>query len=162
MTLADQLRRPRLSGWHLVTQRDVDAFAENTGDRQWIHVDPARAARGPFGGPVAHGLYTLSLAPALLAQAWPLERFDAVINYGFDRVRFPAPVPVGSHVRMAVTMGDARAVPGGAHVHLDLAFERREAAKPVCVALWALRLYGAVAHPLPTGETPAMPAVADA
>jgi acyl dehydratase len=142
MTLAEHLRQTSASGWHLVMQDDVDAFAETTGDHQWIHVDPERAARGPFGAPVAHGLYTLSLAPALLAKIWPLDGFDAVINYGFDRIRFPAPLPVGSHVRMAATMLDASAVPGGSQVRLELAFERRGEVKPVCVAVWALRLYG--------------------
>lgn len=141
-SLADQLRQRRTSTWQLVTQDDIDAFAHATGDYQWIHVDPERAARGPFGSTIAHGLYTLSLAPALLADIWPLDAFDAVINYGFDRVRFPAPLPVGSHIRMVASMRDASSVANGSHVLLDLGFERRGADKPVCVAVWALRLYG--------------------
>jgi acyl dehydratase len=141
-TLADELRQRRTSTWQLVTQDDIDAFANATGDYQWIHVNPERAARGPFGTTIAHGLYTLSLAPALLADIWPLDAFDAVINYGFDRVRFPAPLPVGSHVRMAASMRDASSVANGSHVCLDLSFERRGADKPVCAAVWVLRLYG--------------------
>jgi acyl dehydratase len=140
--LADELRQRRTSGWQLVTQDDIDAFADATGDHQWIHVDPERAARGPFGTTIAHGLYTLSLAPALLADIWPLDAFDAVINYGFDRVRFPAPLPVGSQVRMAASLGEASSVAGGSHVLVDLAFEHRGADKPVCAAVWVLRLYG--------------------
>jgi acyl dehydratase len=141
-TLADELRQRRTSTWQLVTQDDIDAFANATGDYQWIHVNPERAARGPFGTTIAHGLYTLSLAPALLTNVWPLDAFDAVINYGFDRVRFPAPLPVGSHVRMAASMRDARSVANGSQVCLDLSFERQGADKPVCAAIWVLRLYG--------------------
>jgi acyl dehydratase len=141
-TFADELRERRTTDWQLVTQDDIDAFARATGDHQWIHVDPERAALGPFGTTIAHGLYTLSLAPALLAELWPLDAFDAVINYGFDRVRFPAPLPVGSHLRMAASLRDASSVANGSHVLVDLSFERQGADKPVCVAVWVLRLYG--------------------
>jgi acyl dehydratase len=142
MTLADELRERRTTDWQLVTQDDVDAFADATGDHQWIHVDPERAARGPFGTTIAHGLYTLSLAPALLADIWPLDAFDAVINYGFDRIRFPAPLLVGSQIRMAASLRDASSVANGTQVLVDLSFERRGADKPVCAAAWVLRLYG--------------------
>jgi acyl dehydratase len=142
MALADELRERRTTDWQLVTQDDIDAFAHATGDRQWIHLDPERAALGPFGATVAHGLYTLSLAPALLADLWPLDTFDAVINYGFDRVRFPAPLPVGSEVRMTASLREATSVANGSHVLVDLSFERRGTDKPVCVAVWVLRLYG--------------------
>jgi acyl dehydratase len=142
MTLADELRQRRTSDWQLVTQDDIDAFADATGDHQWIHVDPERAALGPFGTTIAHGLYTLSLAPALLAEIWPLDTFDAVINYGFDRVRFPAPLPVGSELRMAASLREATSAGNGTHVLVDLVFERRGADKPVCAAVWVLRLYG--------------------
>jgi acyl dehydratase len=142
ITLADELRRQRTSDWQLVTQDDIDAFADATGDHQWIHVDPRRAAEGPFGTTIAHGLYTLSLAPALLAEIWPLGTFDAVINYGFERIRFPAPLPVGSQIRMTASLRDASSVANGSHVYVDLAFERLGADKPVCVAVWVLRLYG--------------------
>jgi acyl dehydratase len=142
MTLADELRERRTTDWQLVRQDDIDAFAHATGDHQWIHVDPERAARGPFGTTIAHGLYTLSLAPELLADIWPLDAFDAVVNYGFDRVRFPAPLPVGSHLRMAASLREASSVANGSHVLVDLSFERRGTDKPVCVAVWVLRLYG--------------------
>jgi acyl dehydratase len=153
MTLADELSQRRTSTWQLVTQDDIDAFANATGDYQWIHVNPERAARGPFGTTIAHGLYTLSLAPVLLADIWPLDAFDAVINYGFERVRFPAPLPVGSHVRMAASMRDASSVANGSHVLLDLTFERRGADKPVCAAVWVLCLYGDQARLLAPGTT---------
>lgn len=141
-TLAHELRQRRTSDWQLVTQDDIDAFADATGDHQWIHVDPERAAHGPFGSTIAHGLYTLSIAPELLAGIWPLDAFDAVLNYGFDRIRFPAPLPVGSDVRLAASMRDASSIPNGSQVLVDVALERRGAEKPVCVAVWVLRLFG--------------------
>jgi acyl dehydratase len=147
-TLADELREQRTTDWQLVTQDDIDAFAHATGDHQWIHVDPERAALGPFGTTIAHGLYTLSLAPALLADLWPLDAFDAVINYGFDRVRFPAPLPVGSQVRMTASLREATSVANGSHALVDLSFECLGADKPVCVAVWVLRLYGEQARDL--------------
>jgi acyl dehydratase len=156
MTPSDELRQRRTTDWRLVTQDDVDAFAGATGDHQWIHVDPERAARGPFGTTVAHGLYTLSLAPVMLAEIWPLDAFDAVLNYGFDRVRFPAPLPVGSQLRMAASLRDASSVAGGSQVLVDLRFERRGAEKPVCAAVWVLRLYGEEARRLvPEAMAPA-------
>jgi acyl dehydratase len=158
MTLSDELRQRRTTEWQAVSQGDIDAFANATGDRQWIHVDPARAADGPFGTTIAHGLYTLSRAPELLGEIWPLDSFDAVINYGFDKVRFPAPLPVDSQLRMTASLGDASSVAGGCHVLVDLSFERRGADKPVCVAVWALRLYGEQALLL-VPETPE-PAIA--
>src|SRR3982751_45968 len=88
--------------WHEITQERVDLFAESTGDHQWIHVDPERAKDGPFGGTIAHGFLTLSLAPALLGEVLAVPGATFVVNYGLNRVRFPAPVPVGSKVRMAV------------------------------------------------------------
>src|SRR4051794_32213293 len=88
------------SEWHEVTQDAIDAFADVTGDHQWIHVDPERAKDTPFGGTIAHGYYTLSLAPMLTAQVLSLEGFAFALNYGLNRVRFPAPLPVGSRVRV--------------------------------------------------------------
>jgi acyl dehydratase len=122
------------SEWRLVTQEDVDAFAEVTGDRQWIHIDPVRAATGPFGGPIAHGYYTLSLAPALLAELIGFERFAAAINYGLDKLRFPAPLRVGDSVRMRAAIAGIEEFPGGATLRVELTFERSGAGKPVCVA----------------------------
>ena len=130
------------SAWHEVTQQQVGLFADATGDHQWIHVDPARAAAGPFGGTVAHGFLTLSLAPLLVAEV--LEGADAsvTINYGLNRVRFPAPLPVGSRVRADVTCAAVDDVPGGLQATFTVAFEREGGGKPVCVADLLLR-YGA-------------------
>src|SRR5688500_13518811 len=88
------------SGWHLVTQDAVDRFAEVTGDHQWIHTDPERAAESYFGGTIAHGYYTLSLAPKLFDEVFTPTGISHGINYGLDRVRFPSPLPVGSRVRL--------------------------------------------------------------
>jgi acyl dehydratase len=89
------------SEWHNVTQKDIDAFADVTGDHQWIHVDPERAKDTPFGGTIAHGYYTLSLAPRFTEQVLSLDGFAFAINYGLNKVRFPAPLPVGGRVRMS-------------------------------------------------------------
>ena len=96
------------SDWHEVTQDDVDTFADVTGDHQWIHVDHERARETPFGGTIAHGYYTLSLAPSLTEQIFALEGFAFAVNYGLNRVRFPAPLPVGSRVRMHAKLKSAR------------------------------------------------------
>src|SRR5437763_1938199 len=92
------------SSWHLVTQEEIDAFADITGDHQWIHVDVERAKASPFGGTIAHGYYTLSLAPRVLDEVWDLQGFAFGLNYGLNRVRFPAPLPVGSRVRGTVRL----------------------------------------------------------
>jgi acyl dehydratase len=117
-----------------VTQEAVNAFAELTGDRQWIHTDPDRAAAGPFGGTVAHGYFTLSLAPALLAQILSFDGFVMGVNYGLDKLRFPAPLPVGDRVRMVARLDRVEDVPGGATLSATLTFERTGGDKPVCVA----------------------------
>jgi acyl dehydratase len=130
-----------LSDYHLVTQAAIDAFAEATGDRQWIHTDPARAKAGPFGGTIAHGYYTLALAPVLLAEIVPLDHFAMTVNYGLDRVRFPAPLAVGERVRMRVALDAVDHVPGGAQLSITLTFEREAGGKPVCVAQALYRIY---------------------
>jgi long-chain acyl-CoA synthetase len=122
------------SDWHLVTQDAVDAFAEATGDHQWIHTDRERAARSPFGGTVAHGYYTLALAPTLLAELLPLDDYGMAVNYGLDKLRFPAPLPVGERVRMHARLDDVQLTNGSATLALDLTFEREGGTKPVCVA----------------------------
>lgn len=127
------------SPWHEVTQEQVNMFADATGDRQWIHVDPQRAAAGPFGGPVAHGFLTLSLAPLLVAEVLEVADASVTINYGLNRVRFPAPLPVGSRVRADVTCAAVEEVPGGLQVTLAVTFEREGGTKPVCVAEWLVR-----------------------
>lgn len=130
-----------VSAWHEVTQERVDAFAEVTGDRQWIHVDRERAARSPFGGTIAHGYLTLSLGPALTAEVLGLDGFAYGVNYGLDRVRFPAPLPVGSRVRMRAALTAVEDVPGGVQITITQTFEREGGDKPVCVAESLGRLY---------------------
>ena len=122
------------SDWIDIDQARVDAFAEATEDRQWIHVDPARAAAGPFGAPIAHGFLTLSLMPALLASTFAIDDVRMGINYGVNRVRFPAPVLVGSRLRAHLKLLAFEALPGGAQVTLEATVEREGSAKPVCVA----------------------------
>src|SRR3954470_6095507 len=101
------------SSWHEITQEQVNQFADATGDHQWIHVDPERAAReSPFGGPVAHGYLTLSLLPSLMPQIVEITGFRMGVNYGTDKVRFPAPVPVGSRVRAGATLDSATPIDG--------------------------------------------------
>ena len=130
-----------VSEWHDVTQSDIDAFAEATGDHQWIHVDPERAAQTPFGSTIAHGLYTLSLGPVLTEQAFSLEGIAFGLNYGYDRVRFPSPLPVDSRVRMRATLTSVDDVPGGIQMKVTQTFEREGGEKPVCVAEQLVRLY---------------------
>ena len=130
-----------VSDYETVTQDVVDAFADATGDRQWIHTDPVRAAASPFGGTIAHGYLVLSLAPALLDQVLPLGIYSMVINYGLDKVRFTAPLPVGASVRMRVALDAFEAVPGGSALSLTFTFERPSGGKPVCVAQAIYRVY---------------------
>jgi acyl dehydratase len=146
ITGLDELRRSEgetlgTSDWHEVTQDAIDAFADVTGDHQWIHVDPERARDTPFGGTIAHGYYTLSLAPMLTAQVMSLEGFAFAINYGLNKVRFPAPLPVGSRVRATVRLASLEDVPGGAQISLELTFEVEGGGKPVCVAETVARVY---------------------
>jgi acyl dehydratase len=101
------------SAWHAVDQDRIDLFARATSDFQWIHVDPLRAAEGPFGGTIAHGYLTLSLLPLLMAEVVDFANVTMTINYGVNRVRFPAPVPSGSQVRASVALTEAAAVGGG-------------------------------------------------
>ncbi len=130
------------SGWHEVTQAAIDAFADVTGDHQWIHVDPERAKETPFGGTIAHGLYTLSLGPQFSYAMFEIANVAFGINYGYDRVRFPAPLPVGSRVRMRATLTAADDIPGGVQMTVTQTFEREGGDKPVCVAESVARVYG--------------------
>jgi acyl dehydratase len=134
-------RRLDPSSWLDVPQDRVDQFAAATGDHQWIHVDPQRAASGLFGGTVAHGYLTLSLTPVVLTEILEVHGFSLVVNYGCDRVRFPAPLPVGSRVRASAVVDDVREVDGGVQVAVTLTFETETAAKPVCVAAILIRYY---------------------
>jgi acyl dehydratase len=129
------------SDWVAVTQEAVDAFADVTGDHQWIHTDPQLAAASPFGGTIAHGYFTLSLAPALLQYVLPLDGFALAVNYGLDRLRFPAPLLVGDKVRMSVALEAVEPVAGGAALSLLLTFETAGGGKPVCVASAIYRVY---------------------
>ena len=130
-----------VSDWLLVSQQKIDAFAEVTGDDQWIHVDPERAKQSPFGGTIAHGYFTLSLAPRFSYDMFKFEGFAFGINYGLNRVRFPAPLPVGQRVRMRAVLKAVEDIPGGAQITTELTFEREGAEKPVCVAESLSRVY---------------------
>jgi acyl dehydratase len=120
--------------WTKVTQEQVDRFADATGDHQWIHTDPERAASGPFGGTIAHGFLTLSLTPKVVADVLQIGDMQAALNYGLNKVRFPAPVPVGSNVRAALGIASAQQKPSGIEVVFNVRFESDAATKPVCVA----------------------------
>ena len=130
-----------VSDWHLVTQEAIDEFAEVTGDDQWIHVDVERARESPFGGTIAHGYYTLSLAPRFSYDMFKFEGFTFGVNYGLNKVRFPAPMPVGGKVRMRAVLQAVDEVPGGAQITTELTFEREGGDKPVCVAESLARVY---------------------
>ena len=124
-----------------ITQEQVNLFADATGDHQWIHVDPERAKSGPFGGPIAHGYLTLSLAPALLPQILVVNGISMGVNYGCEKVRFPSPVPVGSKLRAGAELKAVDDVAGGAQVTMDVTFEVEGAPKPSCVATVVYRYY---------------------
>jgi acyl dehydratase len=129
------------SEWQTITQERVDLFADATDDHQWIHVDPEAAKAGPFGGPIAHGYLTLSLAPVLLNKVLVINGMTFGINYGTNKVRFPSPVPVGAELRMGVTVASAEDVGGGVQVVFDLVFEVKDARKPACVAQVVYRYF---------------------
>src|SRR5689334_25310173 len=113
-----------VSEWHEVTQERVNAFAESTEDFQWIHVDEERAKDTPFGGTIAHGLYTLSLGPKFSYSMFSMEGVAFGVNYGYEKVRFPSPLPVDSKVRMRATLAEVTDVPGGAQFRVTQTFER--------------------------------------
>ena len=123
-----------VSDWHDVTQERIDAFAEATGDHQWIHVDPERAKDGPFGQTIAHGYLTMSLGPVLLPQVLTITGFSMALNYGLNKLRFPSPVPVGSKLRLSAELADVEDVAGGVQVTVRLTFEVEGQDKPACVA----------------------------
>src|SRR3712207_3618912 len=128
--------------WVEVTQEMVNLFADATGDHQWIHVDVERAkAESPFGGPIAHGFMTLSLVVPLATQTYTITDAKMGVNYGLNKVRFPAPVPVGSKVRARVTLKDVEEVAGGYQNTFAVTIEREGGDKPVCIAEWVTRAY---------------------
>ncbi len=120
--------------WFEITQERVNAFADATGDHQWIHIDVEKAAASPLGGTIAHGLFSLSLGPYLSSQLLTLDGFAHGLNYGYNKVRFPAPVPVGSRIRMRVTIVAAEEVGGGIQITTSQVVEREGSDKPVMVA----------------------------
>ncbi len=120
--------------WREITQDRVNTFADATDDHQWIHVDPERAATGPFGGPIAHGYLTLSLLIPLFDELLDIRDVGMKVNYGLNKVRFPAPVPVGAKIRLAGRVAEVERVKGGVQATLDFTVEVDGAAKPACVA----------------------------
>jgi acyl dehydratase len=120
--------------WREITQDQVNRFADATDDHQWIHTDPARAATGPFGGTIAHGYLTLSLAPKILAEVLDIADTTAALNYGLNKVRFPAPVPVGARLRATVTVTSAQQKPAGIETVFGLTYEVEGGGRPACIA----------------------------
>ena len=121
------------SEWHTIDQDQIDAFAAATGDHQWIHVDPTKAAEGPFGSTVTHGFLTLSLVPMLTWQVYEVEGVKMAVNYGADKLRFPSPVPVGSRVRAAVELTSVTPNKLGYQVATRVTIELDGSDKPACV-----------------------------
>jgi acyl dehydratase len=130
-----------VSDWVLVDQQRIDAFAHCTGDLQWIHTDPVRAAVGPYGVPIAHGFLTLALLPMLSAGAVRIEDVTMSLNYGLNRVRFPSPLPVNSRVRGRVTLVSFERLNPGTQIVTQVTVEREGHDKPVCVAQVVGRRY---------------------
>lgn len=125
----------------LIDQDRIDGFAAHTEDRQWIHVDPARAAQGPFGTTIAHGFLTLSLTPHLMERSMAIDDVRMGLNYGVNRVRFPAAVPVGSRVRASFKLLSYEAIEGGAQLVIEATVLREGHDKPVCVVEQVVRHY---------------------
>ena len=131
-----------VSDWHTVTQQEINLFADATHDHQWIHVDPERCRReSPFGGPIAHGYYTLSLAPHLLSEILRVDGVRMGVNYGLNKMRLPSPLPVGAKVRARATLTALEPVQGGASATIGLTFEVENQPKPPCVAEVIYRYY---------------------
>jgi acyl dehydratase len=127
--------------WLTVDQAMIDKFADATGDHQWIHIDRERAAKGPFGTTIAHGFLTLSLLPRLAESALKVDDVRMGVNYGLNRVRFPAPVPSGSRIRARLKLLSYEALDGGAQLVMQVTMERDGSDKPVCVAETVSRRY---------------------
>jgi acyl dehydratase len=128
--------------WSEITQPQVDQFADATDDHQWIHVDPERAKSGPFGGPIAHGFLTLSLAVKFWTELLDVEGVTTKVNYGLDKVRFVSPVPVGARVRMNAVVAEVTEVSGGHQLTVDQTVEIEGGTKPAVVARGLYRFYG--------------------
>lgn len=130
-----------VSDWHAVSQEDINCFAQVTGDRQWIHTDVELARTGPFRGTIAHGFYTLALIPMLMGQVLSLQSFGFVINYGLNKVRFPAPLPVGEKVRLRLSLEAISTRPGSSDITFLSSLECPSQEKPVCVAESVVRVF---------------------
>lgn len=128
-----------VTDWLLIDQRRVNTFADATDDKQWIHVDPEAAAAGPFGGTIAHGLLTLSLLPVFHHQLFEVQGVKMAVNYGLGKVRFPAPVLVGSHLRASSRISHVEVLQGAVQVRLETVIEIEHSPKPACVAEAILR-----------------------
>jgi acyl dehydratase len=129
------------SEWRLIDQDQINRFADATGDHQWIHLDAERAKSGPFGTTIAHGYLTLSLAPKFISEVLHVEGTSMVVNYGLNRVRFPAPVPSGSRVRFGAELSTVDEIDDGVQVILAGTFELEGSDKPACVAEIVFRFY---------------------
>jgi acyl dehydratase len=129
------------SDWVAISQARIDQFAEATGDHQWIHTDPVRAAAGPFGTTVAHGFLTLSLVPLLFDSGFAIADVKMGVNYGLNRVRFTAPVPAGGRVRGQFKLLSYEPLPGGAQLTVQVTIELEGSAKPACIAETVSRRY---------------------
>jgi acyl dehydratase len=147
-TTTDYATLPSLAGtdlgfseYHTVTQEQIDTFADATDDHQWIHVDPERAATGPFGAPIAHGFLTLSLAVKFWTELLDVTGVTTKVNYGLDKVRFPAPVKVGSRIRMSAVIAEVDEIPGGYQLVVDQTIEIENQPKPAVVARGLYRFY---------------------
>ncbi len=131
-----------ISDWMTISQQQVNLFAEATGDHQWIHVDPAKAANGPFGGPIAHGFLTLSLIPTFFESSLHIVGSHMAVNYGLNKVRFTSPVPVGSRLRAHMKLLATLPIDNnGVQMTWEVTVEREGSAKPVCVAESLMRRY---------------------
>ena len=142
------------SAWREVAQADVDTFALLTGDEQYIHVDPVKAADGPFGVTIAHGFMTLSWFTGMLWEIAVVEGAETILNYGLNRVRFPAPAPVGGLIRLKLSIDEVKQVDRGIQVVYGAVFELAAAPKPVCVAEVVFRYYPPVVTELPREQLP--------
>ena len=127
--------------WVTVDQPMIDKFADATGDHQWIHIDAERAKKGPFGTTIAHGFLTLSLLPRLAESAIKIDDVRMGVNYGLNRVRFPAPVPSGSRLRARMKLLGYEPIDGGAQLVMEVTMDREGSDKPVCVAETVSRRY---------------------
>lgn len=129
------------SSWQVITQEDIQQYADVSGDHNPIHTDPEAAAKSPFGTVVAHGYLTLSRVVPLMAEVFEVTEISSGINYGLDKLRFPAPVPAGGRIRIRGTVTEVTEIPGGHQVHADLTWDVEGNEKPACVAKQVLRYY---------------------